>query len=184
MEMGNKFVLEDKHLLCTDGQVQISIFPVCTGTYQNVVVCTETYYCQVLCFHAYMDSLSMDGASAEVAVNFLSWCPDSELVNGHHRACQYCQMAEVMEQLDAVPNHWQLLDKDNKLVGCVKDVKEVEKYQHRLLQCNTWQLIPFFKLFMHQWFVVYTWMYQVYTDTQGRVVQWSAHPLRCLRSWV
>jgi hypothetical protein len=58
-----------------------------------------------------------------------------------------------------------LLDEDDKLVGRVKDVKEVEKrlrqsQRHRLLPRNAWRLIPFFELFMscpkdelHQWYV-------------------------------
>jgi hypothetical protein len=52
-----------------------------------------------------------------------------------------------------------LLDKDDKLIGLVKDVKGVEKrLRHKLLPRNAWRLIPFFKLFMsapkdelHQW---------------------------------
>ena len=56
-------------------------------------------------------------------------------------------MSEVMSQLDAA--HDDLLDKDDKLVGRVKDVKEVEKrLQHKLLHSNAWRLIPFFELFM------------------------------------
>ncbi len=32
MEMVNKFASKDKHLLCTDGQVQMCIYEVCTNT--------------------------------------------------------------------------------------------------------------------------------------------------------
>ncbi len=39
--------------------------------------------------------------------------PDSGLDNGHREECQYCWMAEVIEQLDAARD--QLLDKDDKL---------------------------------------------------------------------
>jgi hypothetical protein len=49
------------------------------------------------------------------------WCPYSELVNGHSDQCQYSRMAEVMEELDAARTA--LLDEDDELVGCVKDVK-------------------------------------------------------------
>jgi hypothetical protein len=53
-------------------------------------------------------------------------------IHSHHRECQYCRMAEVMEQLDAVLD--ELLDDDDELVGRVKDVKELEKrLRHRLL---------------------------------------------------
>jgi hypothetical protein len=121
----------------------------------------------------------MDGA--KVAFNCLCsvrscatcWCPDNELANGHRGACQYRRMAEVMEQLDAARD--ELLDKDNVLVGRVKDVNEVEKrLRHTLLPRNAWRLLPFFELFMcapndelHQWLVlciyfVYGW-YFVYT---------------------
>ena len=73
----------------------------------------------------------MDGA--EVAVNCLCsarscatcWCPDSELADGHRGEFQYRRMAEVMEQLDAARD--ELLDADDKLVGRVKDMEEVEK---------------------------------------------------------
>ena len=69
-------------------------------------------------------------------------------------------MAEVMEQLDAARD--ELLDDDDKRIGLVKDVKEVEKrLRHRLLPRNAWRLVPFFELFMsapkdelHQWYVV------------------------------
>ena len=52
-----------------------------------------------------------------------------------------------------------LLDEDDKLIGLVKDVKEVEtRLRHKLLPRNAWRLIPFFELFMsapkdelHQW---------------------------------
>jgi hypothetical protein len=47
VEMVNKFASEDKHVLCTDGQVRMSIYSVCTGTYmvhtsmyQYIHVCT------------------------------------------------------------------------------------------------------------------------------------------------
>ena len=73
----------------------------------------------------------MDGA--EVAVNCLCsvrscptcWCPDNELADGHRLASKFRRMAEVMAQLDAARDD--LLDKDDKLIGLVKDVKEVEK---------------------------------------------------------
>ncbi len=86
-------------------------------------------------------------------------------MNGHSGECQYSRMAGVMEQLDAAHN--ELLDKDNKLVGCVKDKEEVEKcLRHKLLPLNVWLLIPFFKLFMsspkdelHQWLVICSCMY-------------------------
>ncbi len=63
-----------------------------------------------------------------------------------------------MEVLDAARDR--LLDKDDKLVGHVKDNKEVKKrLRHRLLQHNAWRLIPLFKLCMsspkdelHQWY--------------------------------
>ena len=116
---------------------------------------------------AYLDSLSMDGA--EVAVNCLCsarscatcWCPDSELADGHRGECHYRRMAEVMEELDAARDAF--LDDDDKLVGRVKDVKEVEKrLRHRLLPRNAWRLVPFFDLFMscpkdelHQWYAVF-----------------------------
>ncbi len=66
-------------------------------------------------------------------------------------------MAEVMTQLDAARDD--LLDKDDKLIGFVKDVKEVKKrILHKLLPSNAWRLIPFFGLFksapkneLHQW---------------------------------
>ncbi len=118
----------------------------------------------------------MDGA--EVAVNCLCsarscatcWCPDSELADGHRGECDYCRMAEVMEQLDAARD--ELLDEDDKLVGRVKDKEEVEKrLRHKLLPRNAWRLIPFFKLFMsspndelHQWLVVCTCLYLVCTN--------------------
>ena len=68
-------------------------------------------------------------------------------------------MAAVMEELDEARDR--LLDDEDRLVGRVKDVKEVEKLlRHRLLQRNAWRLIPFFELFMsspkdelHQWYV-------------------------------
>ncbi len=73
----------------------------------------------------------------------------------------------MMEQLDAVCD--QLLDEDDKLVGRVKDVKEVERrLWHRLLPLNAclFKLIPLFNLFMsspkdelHQWIVVCSCMY-------------------------
>jgi hypothetical protein len=74
-------------------------------------------------------------------------------------------MAEVMEQLDAARD--ELLDEDDKLVGRVQDVQEVEKrLRHRLLPRNAWLLTPFFELFLsapkdelHQWLVVHTCMY-------------------------
>ncbi len=43
------------------------------------------------------------------------WCPNSELAYGHSDQCQYCSMAEVMEQLDAVLDA--LLDNDDVLAG-------------------------------------------------------------------
>jgi hypothetical protein len=105
----------------------------------------------------------MDGA--EVAVNCLCsvrscatcWCPDNELADAHCGACKYSKMAEVMVQLDAERDV--LLDKDDELVGRVKDVKEVEnRLGHKLLPRNAWRLISFFELFMcspkdelHQW---------------------------------
>ena len=66
-------------------------------------------------------------------------------------------MAEVMEELDAARD--ELLEEDGELIGRVKDVKEVKKRLcNKLLPKNTWQLIPFFELFMcspkdelHQW---------------------------------
>ena len=66
-------------------------------------------------------------------------------------------MPEVMAQLDAQRDV--LLDEDDRLVGRVKDVKEVGKrLRHKLLPRNAWCLIPFFELFMcspkdelHQW---------------------------------
>jgi hypothetical protein len=74
----------------------------------------------VRCFHAYLDSLSMD--DAEVAVNCLclaglyamSRCPDSELAYGYCGACQYRQMAKVMEQLDGARD--KVLDEDGELI--------------------------------------------------------------------
>ncbi len=67
-----------------------------------------------------------------------------------------------MEQLDAARD--ELLDEDDRLVGCVKDIQEVEKHlRHRLLPRNAWRLIPFFALLLsarkyelHQWLVVCT----------------------------
>jgi hypothetical protein len=47
--------------------------------------------------------------------------------------------------------NWMLrgLDDDDELVGCVKDVKDVEKrIRHRLLPRNAWRLVPFFEVFM------------------------------------
>jgi hypothetical protein len=66
-------------------------------------------------------------------------------------------MAEVMAELDAERDV--LLDADDKLVGLVKDVKDVEKrLRHKLLPRNAWRLIPLLELFMcspkdelHQW---------------------------------
>ncbi len=66
-------------------------------------------------------------------------------------------MAEVMARLGAERDV--LLDKDDDMVGRVKDVKEVEKrLRHKLLQSNAWRLIPFSELSMcsptdelHQW---------------------------------
>ena len=141
-------------------------------------VCTCTYY--------YVPQFEHGALHFRIAVNCLCsvlscttcWCPDSELADGHHRECQYCRTAEVMQLLDAVSD--QLLE-DDELVGRVKDVKDVERrLRHRLLPHNAWQLIPFFKLFMsapkdklHQWYVhactslylVYTCMHQVHTGT-------------------
>ncbi len=82
-------------------------------------------YVQVCRTSAYLDSLSMDGA--EVAVNCLCsvcscatcWCQDNELADAHLGACKYLRMAEVMAQLDAERDA--LLDKDDHLVGRVKD---------------------------------------------------------------
>ncbi len=79
-------------------------------------------------------------------------------------------MAEVMEQLDAARD--ELLDEDDKLVGCVKDKEEVDKrLRHKLLPRNAWRLIPFFELFMsspkdelHQWSVVFTCLQLVCTQ--------------------
>jgi hypothetical protein len=51
-------------------------------------------------------------------------------------------MAEVMEQLDAARD--ELLDDDDKRIGLVKDVKEVEKrLRHRLPIPNTLPLRGF-----------------------------------------
>ncbi len=70
------------------------------------------------------------------------WCPDDELANARCGQCQYRRMAEVMADLDEARE--ELLDQDDDLVGCVKDVKEVEKrLRHKLLQHNAWRLIPF-----------------------------------------
>jgi hypothetical protein len=77
-------------------------------------VYTEYIHEQVLRVCAYRDSLSMIGS--EVAINCLCsvhscatcWCQDNELANSHCKACQYCRMAEVMEQLDAASD--ELLD--------------------------------------------------------------------------
>ncbi len=45
----------------------------------------------------------------------------------------------MMEQLDAARD--ELLDYDDVLAGCVKDVKEVEKHLgHKLLQRNAWRM--------------------------------------------
>jgi hypothetical protein len=81
-------------------------------------------------------------------------------------------MAEVMEQLDAARDELLDEDRDNKLVGRVKDKEEVEKrLRHKLLPRNAWRLIPFFELFMsslkdelHQWLVVCTCLYLVCTN--------------------
>ncbi len=98
---------------------------------------------------AYLDSLSMD--CAEVAINSLCsarscatcWCPDDELADRHRGECKYRRMAEVMAELDAARD--ELLDEDDKLVGRVKDVKEVEKrLRRKLLPRNAWALISFF----------------------------------------
>jgi hypothetical protein len=123
----------------TDSAVRISTF--CTLMARSIIVCTSiycaiqsytgTYFLQVRRTRAYLDSLSMDGA--EVAVNCLCsvrsfatcWCPDDELANAHRGECEYRRMAAVMEELDAERDR--LLDEDGKLVGRVKDVKEVEK---------------------------------------------------------
>ncbi len=43
----------------------------------------------------------------------------------HISECKYRRMAEVMGDLDAASD--QLLDEDGKLLGCVKDVKEMVK---------------------------------------------------------
>ncbi len=60
--------------------------------------------------------------------------------------CMYI-LSEVMEQLDAA--HDELLDKDDGLVGLVKDIEEGKKcLRHKLLPRNAWRLIPFFELFM------------------------------------
>ena len=84
----------------------------------------------------------MDGA--EVATNCLCsvrscatcWCPDSDLADAHRGECQYRRMAEVMEQLDAARD--ELLDDDDKRIGLVKDVKEVEqRLRHRFPISNT-----------------------------------------------
>jgi hypothetical protein len=72
-----------------------------------VLVCIHINLFQVRCVRAYLDSLGMEGD--EVAVNCLCsarscatcWCPDNELADAHHGACEYHRMAEVMEQLDA-----------------------------------------------------------------------------------
>jgi hypothetical protein len=96
-------------------------------------------------------------AGAEIAINCLCsarscatcWCPDSELADEHRGECAYSRMAEVMEELDAARD--QLLDNDDGLIGLVKDseVKAVERWlRHRLLPRNTWQLVPFFELFL------------------------------------
>jgi hypothetical protein len=74
----------------------------------------------------------------------------------HVQVCMYI-LAEVMEQLDAARD--ELLDKDDGLVGLVKDVEEVKNcLRDKLLPRNAWHLIPFFELFMcapkdelHQW---------------------------------
>ena len=41
VEMVNKFASEDKHVLCADGQVQISMYSVCTSTDIALPVHTE-----------------------------------------------------------------------------------------------------------------------------------------------
>ncbi len=77
-----------------------------------------------------------------------------------------------MEQLDAARDELLDEDRDNKLVGRVKDKEEVEKrLRHKLLPRNAWRLIPFFELFMsslkdelHQWLVVCTCLYLVCTN--------------------
>ena len=119
----------------------------------------------------------MDGA--EVAVNCLCsvrscatcWCPDDDLANAHRGECEYRRMAAVMEELDEARDR--LLDDEDRLVGRVKDVKEVEKLlRHRLLPRNAWRLIPFFELFMsspkdelHQWYVdICTFIPSIYCD--------------------
>jgi hypothetical protein len=45
----NKFASEDKHVLCADGQVQMSMYEVCTSIYMvhtmDVPVHLSTYLC-------------------------------------------------------------------------------------------------------------------------------------------
>jgi hypothetical protein len=158
--MVNKFWSDDKFIMYADGKVYPCL-------YQHILRYARlAYYFQVRRTRAYLDVLtgSMDGA--EVAVNCLCsvrscatcWCPDDDLANAHCGECEYRRMAAVMEELDAARDR--LLDKDDKLVGHVKDIKEVEKrLRHRLLQHNAWRLISFFELCMsspkdelYQWY--------------------------------
>ena len=119
------------------------MFTLCT--YMDTLLYPENYGLQVRESRGYLDSLSMDGA--EVAVNCLCsvrsclicWCPDNELADAHSGERKYRKMAEVMAELDAARD--ELLDDDGKLVGLVKDVKEVKKLlRHKLLPKNAWRL--------------------------------------------
>ncbi len=101
---------------------------------------TDTYCLQVRRIRAYLDSLSVNGA--EVAVNCLCsvrscatcWCPDDELANAHRGECEYRRMAGVMEELGGSRD--KLLNEDDKLVGRIKEVNEVEKRLRHRPQCS------------------------------------------------
>ena len=50
VEMVNKFASEDKHVLCADGQVLMSMYLVCTSTYM-----VHTLHCQYIpCMYLYV----------------------------------------------------------------------------------------------------------------------------------
>ena len=105
VDMVNKFGAEDKYLLCADGEVRR--------------------------VRAYLDSLSMDGA--EVAINCLCsvrscptyWYPDDELADGHRGECQYRNMAQVMEQLDAARE--KLLDDEESSKMSLQGVSRIAR---------------------------------------------------------
>ena len=92
---------------------------------------------------------------AEVAINCAwnvrscpkCWCPDEDLARTGE-TYKSRRVADVLSKLDAARD--ELMDDDSdRLQGFSKDARAAERrIRHRLLLCNAWRLVPYFKLFM------------------------------------